>query len=419
MPGRERILRALRHDDGPVPIDLGGTGVTSMHASCVEALRCRFGLEQRPVKIVEPFQMLGEIEPDLCACLGSDAIGISGRTTLFGFANEGWREWRAPWGQVVLVPEGFRVRRDAAGDVFVYPGGDETLEPSGHMPAGAYFFDCVSRQQPLDYDRLDPEDNCEEFVPISALDVAHWRSEVARVKGDPHAVVASFGGTGFGDIALVPGPFLARPRGIRDVSEWYMALVENRDYVHAVFTRQCEVALKNLAVFAEIAGDVVDVLFVCGTDFGTQTSQFCSAATFEELYAPYYRRVNAWVHAHTRWKTFKHCCGAIRPLIPNFIEAGFDVLNPVQCSATGMEPKGLKRDFGDRIVFWGGGVDTQKTLPFGTPEQVRREVEERLRVFGAGGGFVFNTVHNIQARTPVENIVAMLETVHAFNRAGG
>jgi len=227
--------------------------------------------------------------------------------------------------------------------------------------------------------------------------------------------MASFGGTAFGDIALVPAPFLKRPRGIRDIAEWYMSTVVRRDYVHAIFEAQCNVALENLARIHAIAGDQVDAVFICGTDFGTQTSAFCSVETFRELYMPYYKRVNDWIHAHTNWKTFKHSCGAVENFLPWFIECGFDILNPVQCSAAGMEPRHLKRTYGDRLTFWGGGVDTQKTLPFGTPQEVREQVLSRCEIFGAGGGFVFNAIHNVQARVPVANIVAMIEAVKEFN----
>lgn len=416
MTPREKVQAALAHRPGPVPVDFGSTGVTGMHVSCVEAVRRHFGLPAHPVKICEPFQMLGEIEDDLVEALGSDLIGLSGRGTMFGFAQENWKEWRAPWGQVVLVPGGFRPREEPGGDVYLFPQGDTTAAPSGHMPAGGCFFDAIVRQPPIDEGKLDPRDNCEEFQPLSGEDIAHWRAEIARVRGGPRAVHASFGGTGFGDIALVPAAFLREPRGIRDIGEWYVSILERPDYVRAVFDHQCEVALKNLETFAAIAGDAIDVLFVCGTDFGTQSSQFCSVRTFDEVWAPYYRRVNDWVHRHTGWKTFKHSCGAVRPLIERFIDIGFDILNPVQCSAAGMAPEGLKRDFGERIVFWGGGVDTQRTLPFGTPGEVRREVTERLRHFSPGGGYVFNAIHNIQARTPVANIVAMCDAIRDFNR---
>jgi uroporphyrinogen-III decarboxylase len=159
----------------------------------------------------------------------------------------------------------------------------------------------------------------------------------------------------------------------------------------------------------------VDAIFLCGTDFGTQKSSFCSVDTFRSLYFPYYKRVCDWVHANTSWKILKHSCGAVTKFLPSFIEAGIDILNPVQCSATGMAPEELKAEFGDRLVFWGAGVDTQHVLPFGTPQQVREQVLRRCEIFAPGGGFVFNTIHNIQAETPIENIVAMIDAVHEFN----
>jgi hypothetical protein len=315
----------------------------------------------------------------------------------------------------VLVPEQFNTTTDEQGDVFIYPQGDMSVGPSGHMPKSGYFFDAIVRQEDVDLDNLNAADNCEEFTLMGEEDIAHWEREIERLRGSDRAVVGAIGGTGFGDIALVPAAFLKAPKGIRDISEWYMILLEDPDYVHEIFTYQCDIALQNLETFAKIGGDVVDVLMVCGTDFGTQNSQFCSTDTFDSLYAPYYRRINDWVHAHTKWRTFKHSCGAVRPLVNHFIACGFDILNPVQCSATGMEPNPLKADFGDRIAFWGGGVDTQKTLPFGTPEEVSAEVTSRLEAFSPGGGFIFNTIHNIQARTPIPNIVAMVDAIKAFN----
>lgn len=148
-----------------------------------------------------------------------------------------------------------------------------------------------------------------------------------------------------------------------------------------------------------------------GTDFGQQTGSFISPRTYRDLYQPFHKQVNDWIHKHTSWKTFDHSCGSVRILLDDFIEAGFDILNPVQCSAQGMNPVELKQVYGDRLVFWGGGVDTQRTLPFGTPDEVRREVRERIKILGPGGGFVFNTIHNVQSGTPVENVLAMYETV--------
>ena len=160
----------------------------------------------------------------------------------------------------------------------------------------------------------------------------------------------------------------------------------------------------------------MDVAYIYGTDFGTQISTFCSEESFRELYMPYYKKINSWIHSNTNWKTFKHSCGAIYEFIPLLIESGFDIINPVQCSAQGMDPKTLKENFGDSIVFWGGGVDTQKILPFGSKEQVRDQVLRRCEIFSRSGGFVFNSIHNVQAKTPVENIVAMIDAVKEFNR---
>jgi hypothetical protein len=416
MQSRERVLAALAHREGDrIPIDFGSTPVTGIHASVVAALREHYGLERRPVKVHEPYQMLALVEDDLQQALGIDTDGVFARDTMFGFPNEGWRPWRTPWGQELLVSEHFQTTQESSGDVLIHPQGDIAAEASGRMPASGYFFDAIVRQPPLDEDRLDPEDNMEEFQPIAEEALAHLRREVSRARASGRAVVATFGGTAFGDIALVPGLNLKQPRGIRDIAEWYISTAVRRPYVHAVFERQCEVGLANLARIHEAVGDDVDAVFVCGTDFGTQTSSFCSVATLRELWLPYYRRVNDWIHAHTRWRSFKHSCGAVEKFVPSFIEAGFDILNPVQCSAAGMDPQTLKSRYGERIVFWGGGVDTQRTLPFGTPDEVRREVEERCRIFGRGGGFVFNTVHNVQARTPVANVVAMVETVQRFS----
>ncbi|GAH88668.1 unnamed protein product, partial [marine sediment metagenome] len=135
-----------------------------------------------------------------------------------------------------------------------------------------------------------------------------------------------------------------------------------------------------------------------------------SPELFEELYVPFFKEQNRWIHTHTSWKTWQHTCGSVPHIIPMLIETGLDVLNPVQTSAAGMDPRRLKSEFGDRITFWGGGVDTQKTLPFGAREEVIKEVTERVKIFGPGGGFLFNPIHNIQQATPPENIVAAFDT---------
>ena len=188
-------------------------------------------------------------------------------------------------------------------------------------------------------------------------------------------IMGAFGGTSFGDIAFVPATWLKHPKGIRDIQEWYISTSLRRDYVYKVFERQCEIALANLEKIHAVVGEKVCGVFVTGTDFGTQSGPFISPKAYRDLFQPFHRAVNDWVHKHTTWKTWIHSCGSIMALMNDFVDAGFDILNPVQCSANDMAPADLKRKFGEKITFWGGGVDTQRTLPFGTPQEVREEVK--------------------------------------------
>ena len=412
---RERLVATLNHKQpDAIPVDFGGTNVTGVHVSCVAALRDYYGLEKHPVRVLETAQMLGQIDEDLLDAMGIDVIGVFRRTTKWGVPAECWKSWELN-GLEVLVPGDFNTTVDENGDTLVYPQGDTSVPPSGRMPRGGYFFDCIVRQEPIDEEKLNPEDNMEEFSLISQEDIDSLVRATHEAGATGRGVVGNFGGTAFGDIAIVPAPALKHPKGIRDITEWYVSTSSRQDYVHKVFKRQCEIALQNLEKVHAAIGNSVQAVYICGTDFGTQTSAFCSVKTFRNLYFPYYKQVNDWIHSHTTWKTFKHSCGAVSKFLPSMIEAGFDILNPVQCSATGMEPEQLKANFGDQLVFWGGGVDTQDVLPFRTHAEVREQVLRRCEVFAAGGGFVFNSIHNVQARTPVENIVAMIDAVHEFN----
>ncbi len=416
MTSKERLQRALSHrQPDAIPVDFGGTAVTGISAVCIAGLCEYYGLEKRLVKVFDPLQLIGILDDDLKDCLGIDVDGVMGRGNIFGFINENWKPWRMPNGLEVLVSEHFNTTVDEEGNTYLYPQGDTSVPPSGKLPKGGFYFDAIMRQDPIDEEKLDPRDNLEEFEPISEEELAHFEREVRNRCRSGRGIIGSLPGTALGDIALVPGLGLKHPKGIRDIEEWYISTVTRRDYIKQVFEGQTEMALANLAQIYSRVGDAFDAVFTCGTDFGTQSSTFCSMSTFRDLYLPYYRKINDWIHANTKWKTFKHSCGAVEPLIEGFIEAGFDILNPVQCSATGMDPEQLKKKYGERLVFWGGGVDTQKTLPFGTPGQVRDEVLRRCEVFGRDGGFVFNSVHNIQAGTPVKNIVAMFEAVREFN----
>ncbi len=417
MSSRERVELALAHREADrVPLDLGGGLVTGMHVSSVYKLRQALGLDPpgTPVKVIEPYQMLGEIAPDLADALGVDIVGVSRPTTVYGFRNENWKPWSAFDGIPLLVPELFPTERQPGGDLLMYPYADRSAPPCARMPAAGYYFDAIIRQEPIDEDRLNFEDNCEEFVPISDAEIEHIRAEVKRLEPTGRAIFGDFGGMSFGDVAFVPGPTLRHPKGIRDLEQWYMSLVSRPQYVYDVFERQCEIALGNLARIHAAIGDAVTAVFVTGADFGTQQDSLISPKVYRNLFKPFHVQVNEWIHTHTGWKTFIHSCGSIWRLLDDIVDAGFDALNPVQTSAAGMDPSWLKSSYGERITFWGGGIDTQRVLPFGTPEEVRAMVRERIEVFGAGGGFVWNSIHNVQAGVPVENLLAVYEAVAEY-----
>jgi len=414
MNSRERLQATLDHrQPDRVCVDFGSTAVTGMHVAAVTRLRrAVLGQPDYRVKVIEPYQMLGEIDEPLREALGIDVVGLTPRTTLFGFENAGWKPFTLFDGTPVLVPENFKVTAEPDGGLLMYPEGDLAAPPSGRMPAGGYFFDSIVRQPPIDEDKLDPADNLEEFAPFGPLEIAYYKREAGRLARRPDlGAILTMPGTAFGDIALVPAPWMKHPKGIRDIAEWYMSTAIRRDYVRKIFEKQCEIALGNIDRLAAILGDCVQAVFLTGTDFGTQRGLFISLAAYRDLFKPFHITVNKHIHEKTRWKTFIHSCGSVVDLIPDLIEAGFDILNPVQTAAAGMDPKRLKKEFGDRLAFWGGGTDTQHTMAFGTPDEVYREVRERIRIFGEGGGFVFDSVHNIQATTPTENLLAMFKAI--------
>jgi hypothetical protein len=420
MTGRQRLAATLDHRaPDRVAVDFGASFVTGMHVSAVTRLRRHLlGDEGYRVRVNEPYQMLGEIDDELRAALPIDVVGIPGRKSIFGTESGGWKPFTLFDGTECLVPGQFNVTGAPDGGWHIYPEGDTSARPSGHMPKGGYFFDSIVRQAPIDDDRLDPADNLQEFAPLDGAEMDYYRAQRSWLgeRADLGALLV-IPGAAFGDIALVPAPWLRDPRGIRDIEEWYVSTVARQDYVLEVFERQCAIAERNILTLIELFGDRVQVALLTGTDFGTQRGTFISQKAYRTLYQPFHRRLNDLIHSHSAWKTFIHSCGDVYPLIPDFIASGFDILNPVQCSAAEMEPARLKREFGRDITFWGGGVDTQHTLPFGTPDEVYRECRERIGIFAAGGGFVFNAIHNVQGPTSAEKMLAMFRAVR--ESAGG
>jgi len=415
MTPRERLQATLNHTEPDrLCVDFGAGGQTGMGVGAVHRLRQAILPDKDfRVKVTEPYQMLGEVDLEMSRALRLDVAGVPAPVTMFGFRNEGWKPFRTHDGIEVQVPGKFNYTVDPGGAILMYPQGDTSVPPSGKMPRASFFFDAIPRQnQTVDDMRLNADENTEEFGLLSEEDLKYYRDSVDFLYEQTDlGIYVTLPGMGFGDIALVPATWMKDPGGIRDVQEWYMSLVMRPDYIKAVFEKQCEYALKNIELIYQAIGNRAQAVFVTGTDFGTQTGLFASLESYRDLFKPFHMEVNRKIHQLTTWKTFIHCCGAIFELIPDLIDAGFDILNPVQISARGMDARKLKQEFGDDIVFWGGGIDTQKTLPFGTPEEVYREVRENIGIFSPGGGYVFNSVHNVQSNVPVENILAMFNAL--------
>lgn len=420
MTSRERVRMALNHrQPDKVPFDIGSTVVSGIAASALKRLRGVLGLSRLPLYVHEPFQILGRVEEEDVEKLGVDVIALPLPGTMFGYKNEDWKPWKLFDGTEVLVGGGFRLTEDEHGNRYIHPRGDLSAPPSGMLPKGGLYFDNIVRQKPLDETRMDGRrDHLEDFTRFDEETLRHLETVSKHLyENTSKAINGAFFQLSLGDFSHIPGPSLPAPEGIRSPEEWLIAHYQHEQYIKDTYAFQAENALHNLKLYKQAVGDRIDIIQVSGTDFGSQISPMLSPDFFREFYKPHYAAVNAWIHENTRWKAFYHSCGAVLGLLPDFVDMGVDIINPVQISAKGMDPEVLKARFGDRLTFWGGGTNTQVTLPFGTPAQVRAETLGLMRVLSKGGGFVCGAVHNIQANTPIENMLAFIQAVHEFDPA--
>jgi len=393
MTSRERVLTAVaRRQPDRVPIDLGGSPATGIEPALYARLRQRLGLDGGPARVYDVWQMLTWVERSVADALAVDVLAVPRLTQPFETRIDRWRPWRLDDDTEVEVPANFTPVAEPDGSLGYYLRGELVAKKSPDSP----YFDRM-----IEFKTYDPLPRVETWpMGVFRDDELEWVRRWARtLRAETDKAL-------FGD----PGLLLGRWSGYQ---EWLLTVAADPDYVRAFCERKVENILTNLQLYAQAVEDNLDIVWF-GEDFGTQKGLMISPGVFNELVAPYYRRIWQWVHAHTSWKVFFHSCGGIYPIIDTLINSGVDILNPVQVTAAGMDAGRLKREFGDRVCFWGGGIDTQTVLPFGTPDEVRRQVRERIRVLGPGGGFVFATVHNIQGDVPVENVLALIEAVHEF-----
>ncbi|MFC1959705.1 uroporphyrinogen decarboxylase family protein [Chloroflexota bacterium] len=409
MNSRERVLKAINHQEPDrVPIDLGGSIVTGIMAGALVRLRQHLGLTG-PVKVIDVFQMLGEVTPDLVERFHIDMLPVQPEAIFFDhLANRDYKPWTLFDGTEVLMPGNFDVTVSPNSDWELHEDSDPQKPVIARMPQGGFYFD-----------KMDITDWDPNFKPpsIESLKNSDWRRLTDDVLSFLQAQAQSLRTST--DKALVLtnwGEATLGPPQVGSIPEWLILLVTEPAYVQELMDLGTEIAIDNLKLYKEALGDTIDIIHLDGYDYGAQHSEMFSPTAFEQFHKPCYKAQCDWIHQNTTWKTAKHCCGSIPDLIEPMIRAGIDILNPVQTSATNMDMVWLKETFGDRVTFWGGGVDTQNVFAFKTPEEVKADVVERLRVFGPGGGFIWNPIHNIQYTVSPENIVAALETVLEYGR---
>jgi len=399
MNSRERVLCALDHrEPDRVPVDLGGTRQSGIMASAYHELKKHLGIAT-PTRVFDLYQMLAEVERPVMERLGADVLNLNRPAVTFGIRNEAWKPWKLFDGTPVEVPGGFCPVTERGGALLLlHPDGS----PMARMPNGGLYFDRVDKYPGAAHASPDTL----ELPLLSAEECDHFaaRAEAYRQNSDMAVVVA-----------MGPPYELFFGLGTGDFAGWMMTLATEPDYVRALYEKLVEAWLENLRRLYAAVGDRVQIVQF-NDDLGTEYGPFLSVEMFRDLIMPYYKRGLDWIHQNTGWKVFMHNDGAIFDFIPTLVEMGVDILNPVQTTAKGMDPARLKREFGDRLVFWGGACDAQSTLSFGTPEEVAHEVEESIRIFAPGGGYVLAAVHNIQAGVPPENVMALSDTALSAGR---
>jgi len=380
MNSRQRLLTTLNHQEPDrIPLDLGATQVTGIHRVAYEGLCQGLGLPARKPTICDTIQGLALPDEDVISCLGVDVRG------LFPLNSHNWK--------VIEQPEGeYWIYQDEWGITHRRP-----------YPDGLYF---SIWQVPLNHPDLIAADiqnyDWPDFGAFWRIDGLREQAEAYRAAG--YAVILKDPFAGIFEMA----------QRIVGMENLLLMMATDAALARVLFEKLSELKLDFWEMALPQLADVIDVISQAD-DYGSQTSQLISPKMFRQQIKPHWQVIFERIQqlAPKAYRFF-HSCGSVRPLIPDFIELGVQILNPVHIKATGMEPAALKQDFGDVLTFWGGGVDTQDTLPHGTPQQVKDEVERNIEALAPGGGYVFNTVHNIQADVPVENILAMYKALQEY-----
>lgn len=406
MNSRERVNAALNHrEPDRVPVDLSGHRSSGISAIAYANLRRFLNLEPKPIQVYDPIQQLAIVHDDVLDLFEVDTVEL-GRG--FALEDECWTDWVLPDGTPCQMPVWAAPERDGARWVIR----SRTGRIVAQMPDGALFFE--QTWYPLEDSRSDRDAVEEAFVdsmwhalasppgPLAEGPQGKQRlADVARTlrQSTDRAIIGLFGGN-----LLETGQMLFR----NDL--FLMMLAGEPEAAHRFLDRVTEIHLAGLERFLSAVGPYIDVVLF-GDDLGMQTGPQVSPRTYREFFKPRHQALWRRSKELSAARVMLHCCGGVRQLLPDLIEAGLDAINPVQVSCRGMDAAGLKRDFGGAMVFWGGGCDTRQVLPHGTPQAVRDHVRRQVDTLSPGGGFVFQQVHNIMPNVPPENVAAMLGAV--------
>lgn len=411
MNSRERVLASIRHQQPDrVPVDLGATPSSGISAIAYHNLKAYLGLTGGHTRVYDVVQQLAQPEPEILDRFGVDALDV-GR--MFDTEDSDWYTFQLTDGPTVEFPKWFHPRQ--AGDRWDAFAADGTRIAT--MPRGATFFD----QTCFPYEDGYPDDYRDLPEAMSKIHWANLAHSPWDHAGEPdfwqqlrEKSIALHNSSERALMIVVGCNLFEWGTFLRRLDNFLVDLITEQDNVERLLDALLARHLDTLAKVCAAVGDVVDLVRF-GDDLGMDTGPFMSPKTYQKLFKPRHKILCDYVKSHSQMHTFLHSCGSIYKLLPDLIDAGFEVINPVQINTRDMEPARLKREFGQAVTFWGGGCDTRRILNRGTPSQVSDHVTEMLEIFSPGGGFVFNTVHNILPDVPPQNIVAMYEAIDRFN----
>ncbi len=408
MTPRQRVLKTVNHQiPDRVPINLGGCKASGIAVTAYDKMKQALGIPGR-TKVSDPRFMIAVVEEEVLRRLHVDVVPLD-LSILLNLVRPD-REWlprRLFDGTEPLFPPGTRIAEDTDGSWILL---EADGSPSAfRMPKGGHYFDDTSFNHG---DRIDPR----KFRPVSDIPDEHLKILEGYGRSLYQNTDYAILGWGFGVCFLGLSLITDRASNVTQglPNEWMMMLMSEKETCHEIMDRSVEATIRCLGMVNQAVGNCCFAWGIAADDSGTQRGEFIRPELWAEMLKPHYKKLCDWIHSHTPWKVFLHSCGSIYHLLPHLIEAGIDIVNPVQTSAANMDPLRLKAEFGDRLVFWGGGCDTQHVLGSATPEEIRQHVRERIDIFAPGGGYVFNQVHNIQANVPPENILAMFDAAYAY-----